>query len=48
MRHASECPNQNNGGKQIGNLPVAPPAKDVLEPRFVDRALATLGSYQPK
>jgi len=33
---------------KLGNLPVAPPAKDVLEPRFVDRALATLGGYQTK
>jgi ABC-type nitrate/sulfonate/bicarbonate transport system substrate-binding protein len=31
---------------QLGNLPVAAPAKDVLEPRFVDRALATLGPYK--
>src|SRR5262249_25796623 len=31
-----------------GNLPVAAPAKDVLEPRFVDRALEELGSYQTK
>jgi ABC-type nitrate/sulfonate/bicarbonate transport system substrate-binding protein len=33
---------------KLGNLPVAAPAKDVLEPRFVDRALATLGTYQKK
>jgi len=33
---------------KLGNLPVAPPAKDVLEPRFVDRALAKLGRYQTK
>src|SRR5262249_34827988 len=33
---------------KLGNLPVAPPAKDVLEPRFVDRALAKLGHYQTK
>jgi len=33
---------------KLGNLPVAAPAKDVLEPRFVDRALATLGNYQTK
>jgi hypothetical protein len=33
---------------KLGNLPVAAPAKDVLEPCFVDRALATLGSYQTK
>jgi ABC-type nitrate/sulfonate/bicarbonate transport system substrate-binding protein len=31
---------------KLGNLPVAAPAKDVLEPRFVDRALATLGPYK--
>jgi len=33
---------------KLGNLPVAAPAKDVLEPRFVDRALVTLGPYQKK
>ncbi|MFL6824381.1 MAG: ABC transporter substrate-binding protein [Xanthobacteraceae bacterium] len=33
---------------KLGNLPVAAPAKDVLEPRFVDRALAKLGTYQKK
>jgi len=33
---------------KLGNLPVAPPPKDVLEPRFVDRALAKLGAYQKK
>ena len=33
---------------KLGNLPVAAPAKDVLEPRFVDRALATLGNYPTK
>jgi NitT/TauT family transport system substrate-binding protein len=33
---------------KLGNLPVAPPPKDVLEPRFVDHALAKLGSYQKK
>jgi hypothetical protein len=27
---------------------VAAPPKDVLEPRFVDRALAKLGTYQKK
>jgi len=27
---------------------IAAPAKDVLEPRFVERALATLGNYQTK
>jgi hypothetical protein len=31
---------------KLGNLPVAAPAKDVLEPRFVDRALAKLGTYR--
>jgi ABC-type nitrate/sulfonate/bicarbonate transport system substrate-binding protein len=31
---------------KLGNLPVAAPAKDVLEPRFVERALATLGPYK--
>jgi len=33
---------------KLGNLPIAPPAKDVLEPRFVDRALAKLGRHQTK
>jgi ABC-type nitrate/sulfonate/bicarbonate transport system substrate-binding protein len=33
---------------KLGNLPVAPPAKDVLDPRFVDVALKQLGSYQKK
>jgi ABC-type nitrate/sulfonate/bicarbonate transport system substrate-binding protein len=33
---------------KLGNLPVAAPAKDVLEPRFVDRALVKLGTYQKK
>jgi NitT/TauT family transport system substrate-binding protein len=33
---------------KLGNLPVAAPAKDVLEPRFVDSALAKLGTYQKK
>src|SRR6478752_5321905 len=33
---------------KLGNLPVAPPAKDVLEPRFVDAALKKLGPYQAK
>ena len=33
---------------KLGNLPVAARAKDVLEPRFVERALATLGNYQTK
>jgi ABC-type nitrate/sulfonate/bicarbonate transport system substrate-binding protein len=31
---------------KLGNLPVAPAAKDVLEPRFVDSALKKLGTYQ--
>jgi ABC-type nitrate/sulfonate/bicarbonate transport system substrate-binding protein len=31
---------------KLGNLPVAVPAKDVLEPRFVEAALKKLGSYQ--
>src|SRR6266513_4529104 len=30
---------------KLGNLPVAAPAKDVLEPGFVERALAKLGTY---
>jgi ABC-type nitrate/sulfonate/bicarbonate transport system substrate-binding protein len=33
---------------KLGNLPVAAPAKDVLEPRFVERALVKLGTYQKK
>ena len=33
---------------KLGNLPVAPAAKDVLEPRFVDAALKKLGPYQAK
>jgi NitT/TauT family transport system substrate-binding protein len=33
---------------QLGNLPVAPAANAVLEPRFVDAALKRLGSYQKK
>jgi ABC-type nitrate/sulfonate/bicarbonate transport system substrate-binding protein len=33
---------------KLGNLPVAPPPKDVLEPRFVERALAKFGAYQKK
>jgi ABC-type nitrate/sulfonate/bicarbonate transport system substrate-binding protein len=33
---------------KLGNLPVAAPAKDVLEPRFVDAALKKLGLYQKK
>jgi ABC-type nitrate/sulfonate/bicarbonate transport system substrate-binding protein len=31
---------------KLGNLPVAPPPKDVLEPRFVDAALKQLGPYK--
>jgi ABC-type nitrate/sulfonate/bicarbonate transport system substrate-binding protein len=31
---------------KLGNLPVAAPAKDVLDPRFVDGALKKLGTYQ--
>ncbi len=34
--------------KKLGNLPVAAPAKDVLDPRFVDAALKSLGTYQKK
>src|SRR5262249_5431008 len=33
---------------KLGNLPVAPPPKDVLEPRFVDAALKQLGPWQKK
>ncbi len=33
---------------KLGNLPVAPPAKDVLELRFVDAALKKFGPYQKK
>jgi len=33
---------------KLGNLPVAPPAKDVLDARFVDAALKQLGTYQKK
>jgi ABC-type nitrate/sulfonate/bicarbonate transport system substrate-binding protein len=33
---------------KLGNLPVAPPAKDVLEPRFVAAVLKKLGTYQKK
>jgi len=33
---------------KLGNLPVAPPAKDVLEPRFVDTSLKKFGPYQAK
>ena len=31
---------------KLGNLPVAAPAKDVLDPRFVDAASKKLGTYQ--
>jgi NitT/TauT family transport system substrate-binding protein len=33
---------------KLGNLPVAPPAKDVLDARFVNAALKQLGTYQKK
>lgn len=33
---------------KLGNLPVAPPAKDVLDARFVDAALKKLGTYARK
>jgi ABC-type nitrate/sulfonate/bicarbonate transport system substrate-binding protein len=33
---------------KLGNLPVAPSPKDVLEPRFVDVALKQLGVYRKK
>jgi ABC-type nitrate/sulfonate/bicarbonate transport system substrate-binding protein len=33
---------------KLGNLPVAAPAKDVLEPRFVDAVLKQLGPWQKK
>jgi ABC-type nitrate/sulfonate/bicarbonate transport system substrate-binding protein len=33
---------------KLGNLPVAPPPKDVLEPRFVTTALQKLGAYKKK
>jgi ABC-type nitrate/sulfonate/bicarbonate transport system substrate-binding protein len=33
---------------KLGNLPVAPKAKDVLDPRFVDAALQRLGTSQRK
>jgi hypothetical protein len=33
---------------KLGNLPVASPARDVLDPRFVDVTLKALGSYQKK
>jgi len=31
---------------KLGNLPVAVPAKDVLESRFVEAALKNFGLYQ--
>jgi ABC-type nitrate/sulfonate/bicarbonate transport system substrate-binding protein len=37
-----------NLNMKLGNLPIAPPAKDVLEPRLVDAALKRLGPYQKK
>jgi ABC-type nitrate/sulfonate/bicarbonate transport system substrate-binding protein len=37
-----------NLNMKLGNLPIAPPAKDILEPRFVDAALKQLGPYQKK
>jgi ABC-type nitrate/sulfonate/bicarbonate transport system substrate-binding protein len=33
---------------KLGNLPVAPKPAEVLDPRFVDAALKTLGPYQTK
>jgi ABC-type nitrate/sulfonate/bicarbonate transport system substrate-binding protein len=33
---------------KLGNLPVAPPPGEVLEPRFVAAALEKLGTYQRK
>ena len=33
---------------KLGNLPVAAPAKDVLDARFVDAAIKKLGPYQKK
>ena len=33
---------------RLGNLPVAAPARDVLDPRFVDAAMQKLGAYQKK
>jgi ABC-type nitrate/sulfonate/bicarbonate transport system substrate-binding protein len=33
---------------KLGNLPVAAPASDVLEPRFVDAAMRKLGAFQKK
>jgi len=33
---------------KLGNLPVAPKPGEVLDPRFVDAALKTLGPYQTK
>jgi ABC-type nitrate/sulfonate/bicarbonate transport system substrate-binding protein len=37
-----------NLNKELGNLPVAAPASDVLEQRFVDAAMKKLGPYQKK
>jgi ABC-type nitrate/sulfonate/bicarbonate transport system substrate-binding protein len=33
---------------KLGNLPEAPAAKDVLDPRFVDAAMTKLGPYEKK
>ena len=33
---------------KLGNLPVATPAKDVLDARFVEAALKKLGTYRKK
>ena len=33
---------------RLGNLPVAPPAKDVLDARFVEAAIKKLGPYKTK
>jgi ABC-type nitrate/sulfonate/bicarbonate transport system substrate-binding protein len=37
-----------NLNKELGNLPVAPPASDVIEQRFVAAAIKKLGPYQKK
>jgi hypothetical protein len=37
-----------NLNKELGNLPVAALASDVLEQRFVDAAMKKLGPYQKK
>jgi ABC-type nitrate/sulfonate/bicarbonate transport system substrate-binding protein len=37
-----------NLNKELGNLPVAAPASDVLEHRFVEAAIKTIGPYQKK